>query len=198
VRAAAVRTRRATCRGELKNNIFSGISLQAWLPILRKRFFHIEWRTYWHRVLFITFMACVNTLMGFEDWLLYGTATKEAVLNDRPVFILGHPRTGTTLLHNLMAKDVSFGTPTTFQVGFPCGFLSLEPYSWTLASMVDKTRPMDNMQLSLDTPQEDELAVNVLSAGTSPYAIHPGARRVPFPAPALTPAASTAALAVAS
>ena len=35
--------------------------------------------------------------------------------------------------------------------------------------LATQTRPMDNMQLSLDTPQEDELAVNVLSAGTSPY-----------------------------
>jgi hypothetical protein len=38
-----------------------------------------------------------------------------------------------------------------------------------LAGMVDSKRPMDNMELSLDVPQEDELAVNVLSAGTSPY-----------------------------
>jgi hypothetical protein len=35
--------------------------------------------------------------------------------------------------------------------------------------VVDTKRPMDNMALSLDTPQEDEVAVNVLTAGTSPY-----------------------------
>ena len=36
---------------------------------------------------------------------------------------------------------------------------SLQPY-------VLCPRPMDNVELSFDTPQEDEIAVNVLSAGT--------------------------------
>ena len=34
---------------------------------------------------------------------------------------------------------------------------------------MDKTRPMDNMRLHFDLPQEDELATNVLSGGCSPY-----------------------------
>mmetsp|Transcript_5903 Transcript_5903/g.14658 ORF Transcript_5903/g.14658 Transcript_5903/m.14658 type:complete len:247 (-) Transcript_5903:37-777(-) len=34
---------------------------------------------------------------------------------------------------------------------------------------MDRTRPMDNMSLDFDLPQEDEIATNVLSAGTSPY-----------------------------
>ena len=34
---------------------------------------------------------------------------------------------------------------------------------------MDKTRPMDNLALAWDTPQEDELAVNQLSGGASPY-----------------------------
>ena len=38
-----------------------------------------------------------------------------------------------------------------------------------LSGMIDKKRPMDNMALSFDTPQEDELATNVLSGGISPY-----------------------------
>ncbi|KAL3930894.1 MAG: hypothetical protein SGBAC_011566 [Bacillariaceae sp.] len=35
--------------------------------------------------------------------------------------------------------------------------------------ILDETRPMDNVVLDFDLPQEDELATNVLSAGTSPY-----------------------------
>ena len=49
----------------------------------------------------------------------------------QPVFILGHPRTGTTHLHNLLCKDDRFAYATTFSVGFPSGFLStswLAPY----------------------------------------------------------------------
>ena len=46
-------------------------------------------------------------------------------VRDDPVFVLGHPRTGTTHLHNILAKDETrFGAATTFDVGFPSGFLS--------------------------------------------------------------------------
>lgn len=41
-------------------------------------------------------------MFSILDWLFYGKAYAEAVINDSPVFILGHPRTGTTLLHNLL------------------------------------------------------------------------------------------------
>lgn len=51
----------------------------------------------------------------------------------------------------------------TFQVGFPSTFLSLERFKPALAPMLDPTRPMDNMALDFDLPQEDELATNVLS-----------------------------------
>ena len=87
----------------------------------------------------------------------------------QPVFILGHPRTGTTHLHNLLSKDDRFAYATTFSVGFPSGFLStswLAPY---LGLIMDDTRPMDNMALAWNTPQEDEVAVNQLSSGASPY-----------------------------
>ena len=85
------------------------------------------------------------------------------------MFILGHPRTGTTHLHNLLSKDDRFAYATTFSVGFPSGFLStswLAPY---LGLIMDDTRPMDNMALAWNTPQEDEVAVNQLSSGASPY-----------------------------
>ena len=36
-------------------------------------------------------------------------------------------------------------------------------------SVIDRTRPMDNMPLHFDLPQEDEIAINVLSSGRSYY-----------------------------
>jgi hypothetical protein len=38
---------------------------------------------------------------------------------ERPVFILGLPRTGTTLLHNLIAQDEAVRVPMTWEVMFP-------------------------------------------------------------------------------
>lgn len=105
-----------------------------------------------------------------QDFVFYGHKVRAARINPRPVFVLGHPRTGTTLLHSLLAKDTEhFAFCNTFQAGFPNGFLTLEPLKWLLRPIMDDKRPMDNMDLGFDLPQEDEIATNVLSAGTSPY-----------------------------
>ena len=59
-----------------------------------------------------------------------------------------------TMLHNLLAKDTEqFGHCSTFCAGFPSSFLWFEPFRHLFAGMVDATRPMDAMELSLDVPQ---------------------------------------------
>ena len=76
-------------------------------------------------------------------------------VHKRPLFILGHPRTGTTLLHNLLSLDVeTFGVCSTFCAGFPSSFLWFERFKSLLSGMCDSKRPMDDMELSLDVPQE--------------------------------------------
>ncbi len=121
----------------------------------------IEWRTYWLRLVFITFLAVFNTFLALLDWLFYRKEIETAAINPRPIFILGHPRTGTTLIHNLLSLNENFAYANTFKTGFPSSFLTLERWSFLLSPILDKTRPMDNMALSFDTPLEDELAVNV-------------------------------------
>lgn len=40
---------------------------------------------------------------------------------------------------------------------------------YLLSTLIDPTRPMDNMPLSFDTPAEDEIAINMMTSGISPY-----------------------------
>ena len=129
----------------------------------------MEWLRYAPRLVFLTLMACLNTIGAACDTLFYGRAIATQELNDEPVFILGHPRTGTTHLHNLLSKDPRFAHATTFSVGFPSGFLCMRRLAPYLGLIMDAKRPMDNMALAWNTPQEDEIAVNQLSAGASPY-----------------------------
>jgi hypothetical protein len=153
-----------------ENNVLSGICLFAWVELVVTRRRSIEWWRYWQRVLFITFLASFNSCLAIVEYLLHGRRYAAYPIHPRPLFVLGHPRTGTTLLHTLLSlHDEEFGICTTLCAGFPSAFLWFERFKGLLAGMVSETRPMDNMGLSLDTPQEDELAVNVLSAGTSPY-----------------------------
>ena len=77
-----------------------------------------------------------------------------------PVFIIGHWRTGSTFLHQLMSLDNNFSTPTVVKVSVPDSFLVSEKYFRKLMSkVISDTRPMDNVKLGPDEPQEDEYAI---------------------------------------
>lgn len=99
-------------------------------------------------------------------------AIQHDIMMEDPVFVLGHPRTGTTLLHSLLALDSDrFAICNTFCAGFPHCFLWFENIGKTIfATVISPTRPMDNMRLHFDLPQEDELATCLLTGGFySPY-----------------------------
>ena len=89
----------------VKNNILSGITLGCWVSLLYRRAGVIEWACYWPRICFLSFMACLNSTVGCIEWALYSRAWRAQPLPKAPVFILGHPRTGTTLLHNMLSRD---------------------------------------------------------------------------------------------
>ena len=156
-------------RFEVKNHVLSGIRLLALLRILYRYKKHVAFLYYFHRILFLVCIATFNSLVGLLEDAIYGRLVSRVVLHPEPVFILGHPRTGTTHVHNLLSLDGRFAFANTFQCGFPSTFLLLERFSWLLAPLMDKTRPIDNMRLHFNLPQEDEIATLSLSSGVSPY-----------------------------
>src|SRR5260370_10822367 len=85
-----------------------------------------------------------------------------------PIFVLGHWRTGTTHLHNLLAVDQRFAYPKLYQVLFPHTFLCTERHGWILKCFLEKRRPLDSMAQALHLPNEDEIALGV-STSLSPY-----------------------------
>ena len=76
-----------------------------------------------------------------------------------PIFILGHWRSGTTLLHELLALDERFAAPTYADAIIPRQFLVLGPLIRRLRFLIPAQRPMDEMSLSLASPAEDETAL---------------------------------------
>ncbi|MCM2371523.1 sulfotransferase family protein [Aporhodopirellula aestuarii] len=116
-----------------------------------------------------------NTLlMGLQN-VLYRRRIREAELHGPPVFIIGHWRSGTTLLHELMVRDERFSSPSTFQCFAPSHFLLTEWFFRRFAKwLLPGKRPMDNMDTGWDRPQEDEFALVNLGL-PSPY------RRIAFP-----------------
>lgn len=133
---------------------------------------------------------------SLSRWGLMGTITAAAAFNsvaeplaaarfrrrlaappatDPPLFIIGHWRSGTTLLHELLMLDDRFCCPTTYQCFAPGHFLLTErlvtsALSWIMPSK----RPMDDVSAGWHRPQEDEFALANMGS-PSPY------RRMAFP-----------------
>lgn len=84
-----------------------------------------------------------------------------------PVFIIGHWRTGSTFLHQLMSLDKQLVAPTVFKVSVPDSFLVSEKYyKPVMTEMMSPKRPMDNVALGFYEPQEDEYALIKLAPGS--------------------------------
>ena len=85
---------------------------------------------------------------------------KNYKIEKSPVFIIGFWRSGTTLLHNLMCKNSSFGYVTTYQTVFPNHVLFNQKWLKTLMKpAVPEKRPTDNMKFDFEYPQEEEFAL---------------------------------------
>jgi len=79
---------------------------------------------------------------------------------EAPLFILGHHRSGTTHLWNLLAVDERFAHPNVLQAVFPDTFLSFESTvrTWT-EEFAPERRPQDNVDFSPDAPLGEERAL---------------------------------------
>lgn len=148
--------------------MWEGCHLVAWLRLLFANNCAVEFR-YWYIAAIITCVSFTHTILRILQEAIYGKALREVELKGPPIFILGHWRTGTTLLHEFMVRDERFGYPTTYQCMDPNHFLLTEGlFTRWLNFLIPKSRPMDNMKVGFDRPQEDEFALCMLGAG-SPY-----------------------------
>jgi hypothetical protein len=151
-------------RWSISHNYLAGITASGWWRLLRENKFDVDW-VYWHRAAFVTVASLFNSLYCRRERRLYDAEVERVKITEPPLFILGHWRSGTTLLHNLLAQDTDqFAFANTYQVVNPHTFLSTEAVnSKRFAALVPKKRPMDNMELSFQTPQEDEFAPLLLT-----------------------------------
>jgi len=148
-------------------SIWHGVPLAIWLRLLRLKPPIAPSR--WPGVLGITAASCSNSALGLLERLIYSRKVKQTDV-PAPVFIIGHWRSGTTLLHNLLSLDQQFVTPSLYQTVFPGHFLVSQPVLAPLtARFLPAKRPMDEIPVTgWDMPQEDEIALCLLSL-ISPY-----------------------------
>jgi hypothetical protein len=97
---------------------------------------------------------------------LQSVLTTGVQVHDAPVVILGYWRSGTTLLHELLATDPGFCYPTTHDCMNPHNFVLGQRFANLRTGAI--RRPQDEMPLTWASPQEDEFALFALGA-RSPY-----------------------------
>ena len=142
-----------------------------WWPLLARNGFRIS-PSRLHIAAALVFFTAFNDLMGLAQHLIHGRAIRRTKLAGPPVFILGHWRSGTTLMHELLQLDERFASPNTYQCFAPWHFLLSEGLMQRFGNfLLPAKRPMDNMKVGWSLPQEDEFALMVLGAPTPYYRI---------------------------
>ncbi len=117
----------------------------------------------------VTMLSAANSGLAGIDHLIYSRRISKVKLAEPPLFILGHWRSGTTFLHELLICDPAHTYPTTYQCFVPHHFVFSESWFAPLSSyLLPRRRPMDNMTTGWQRPQEDEFALSNMGV-RSPY-----------------------------
>ncbi len=94
------------------------------------------------------------------DRIRYQSIRHGASLVCPPVFIIGHWRSGTSFLHNLLCRVYPAAYTTTYQAAFPNNLFAFKGlikfFMWVF---MPRKRPTDEMKMHPDLPQEEEIAL---------------------------------------
>lgn len=163
----AIQIGNATPR-EWMPRMWQGCDLFAWLRLVSRNRCRIH-PAYLYIAGIVTGVSFCHTILRYiqDEW--YGSRVERTPISQAPVFIIGHWRTGTTLLHELLILDERHTFPNTYQCMVSNHFLLTESVlSRLLRFLLPNRRPMDNMTAGWDKPQEDEFALCMLGQ-PSPY-----------------------------
>jgi len=115
------------------------------------------------KVVITYIFVTVTTAFRKIDHLFFRRKLEEFNFKAPPLFIIGHWRSGTTLLHNLLTKDPFAAYTTTYQCVFPDNQKSKWLFKTFMRIFMPSVRPGDNLEISVDFPQEDEYAMSNLT-----------------------------------
>ncbi|MDO4745190.1 MAG: sulfotransferase [Bacillota bacterium] len=146
-----------------KAHYLTGCRPDNWMRLLRENNFKIS-KDKIGQFLYMFGISIILTPFTLLESLIFGIPIRKHKMPKDPIFILGHWRSGTTYLQNLLCKDRQFGwcdpvSTTTF-----CNSCLLGPImAAAQKKSLGMARPMDNMKYSLDSPMEDVFALNLIS-----------------------------------
>ena len=108
----------------------------------------------------VLILFSVSLLMLPFNWLermIYGKQIDAKKISDSPLIIIGHDRSGTTHLLNLMSLDPQFAYTRPSQMVLPGCCILFDKIIDLLLGMINYKRPFDNMDVAPGSPQDDEV-----------------------------------------
>lgn len=148
---------------------WAGMTFPAWWRLIFHNHFNFSFTKLYIAIIDTLVSLTINSPLTLVKKLTYRRKLAGMEFPRPPLFIIGHWRTGTTLLHELLAGDPSFTYSTYYQCFAPSHFLltkNLFPKLFNF--LMPSHRPMDNMGAGWDKAQEDEFALCNLGI-PSPY-----------------------------
>ena len=146
----------------LRQHMFALAPLRVWLRLLRE---HGGVAPRRRGALARILLTSLGTLpLRLAESAIHGRRVRRTPIATPPVMVLGYGRSGTTHLHNLLVCDPNHAGVTTYQAIAPaCCLVGRRFLKPLIARHLPAKRPMDNMDVSLDLPQEEEIAIAGLS-----------------------------------
>lgn len=140
-------------------HMWEGFGFYGWMRMLWRNGYAVHPR-YWWVAAIVMVVSTIHSIC----WLLQETFWRHRINKvsqpTDPIFILGHWRTGTTYLHELLTRDPRHAFPNTYQCMEPNCFLLAERFTKLfMPFLMPKRRPMDDLETGWDRPQEDEFAL---------------------------------------
>jgi hypothetical protein len=138
---------------------WDGINVSGWFSLLvRNRFAISPIRI--AMAMIVAGLSLINSFLWLIQAIFYGRKINRTKIEHDPIFVIGHWRSGTTLLHELLVRDPRHTYPDTYACFAPNHFLTSSVWMkpW-LKVLLPSQRPMDNMPAGWEHPQEDEFAL---------------------------------------
>ncbi len=149
---------------DLSIQFLLGCTLTNWIKLIwQNRDKPIYWRSL-PKFLYITVVIILLTPVRLIEKLLFDIKVKKTKIEQDPVFVLGHWRSGTTFLVNMLSQDEQFGVTNAIHCFGPNMFLSTyKVLDWIMKRILPKNRHMDSVPLDTVSSQEEEFAIANMS-----------------------------------
>ena len=136
----------STLSGTTLTNFFKTIKGQSIAP------------RYYFKLILTIFIILIASPFHLWEKIYFKNKLPKVKFEVPPVFIIGHWRSGTTFLHNVMCQAPDTAYLTTYQSVFPNNMASKFIFRTFMRIFMPNKRPSDNVKLNIDYPQEDEFA----------------------------------------